>query len=96
MDTKYGVRGNEFEGVYFTEQAVPGAHNIQHIQVELSLQNSNLNEVKRQLARKAKSLNANAVMNFRYGQKAHPWWEQLFTFKWDTESWHGEGDAIRI
>ena len=36
----------------------------------------------------------NAIINFKYGQRAHQWGEKAFTFKWDTESWYGEGDAV--
>jgi uncharacterized protein YbjQ (UPF0145 family) len=48
------------------------------------------------MAREAKSIGANAIMNFKYGQKKHKTWELVLTFKWDTESWHGEGDAVKV
>ncbi|MGA9772258.1 MAG: hypothetical protein WBV94_24715 [Blastocatellia bacterium] len=96
MEDRYGVKGVEFDGVFFTEQEIGGAERIRHLHVEISLQNANLDRVKKSLARQAKAVNANVVMNFRYGQKAHSWLEQLFSFKWDTESWHGEGDAVRF
>ena len=41
-----------------------------------------------------KSLGGNAVMNFKYGQKAHKGMKLLNPFKWDTEGWHGEGDVV--
>jgi len=69
---------------------------MKHLVVEISRQNSNLTEVKRELAREAADAGATVIANFRYGQRAHPWWELIFTFKWDTESWHGEGDALLV
>lgn len=93
MEERFGVKGTVAGGVFFSESAIPGASVIRHVTVEISRQNANLSEVKDRLAADAKAVGASAVMNFRYGQKAHPWW-QLYAFKWDTESWHGEGDAV--
>lgn len=95
MEERYGVKGTLCEGVFFTEATIVLAEHIKRVSIEISRQNANLAEVKRTLASKASSAGATAVMNFRYGQKAHPWWEQILSFKWDTESWHGEGDAVR-
>lgn len=95
METRNGVRGVVFDDVFFCEVGIPNATPIKPLHVEISLQNSNLDEVKRRLAEEAKRLGANAIMNFHYGQKKHEWWELIFTFKWDTESWHGEGVAVR-
>jgi hypothetical protein len=47
------------------------------------------------MAAEARQLGANGITNFRYGQRKHPWWE-LLLLKWDTESWHGEGDAVTL
>lgn len=96
METRMGVKGTVFSEVFFTEETIPSASVLKHLHVEITRQNSNLLEVKEELSREAKSLGANTIMNFRYGQKKHEWWELVFTFKWDTESWHGEGDAVRI
>jgi len=85
-----------YDDVFFTESAVPGTAIIKHLHVEISRQNADLSDVKQRLAREARSLGATVVMNFRYGQKKHEWWEQVFTFKWDTESWHGQGDAVKL
>jgi len=48
------------------------------------------------LALEAKRLGAQALMNFKYGQRKHSAWELVLTFKGDTESWHGEGDAVIV
>ena len=96
MESRCGVKGVVLDGVFFTEASIPNATPIQRLHVEISLQNSNLNEVKQRLAQEVKRIGGNAIMNFSYGQKKHEWWELFFTFKWDTESWHGEGVAVRI
>ncbi|GJQ22141.1 MAG: hypothetical protein HBSIN02_24960 [Bacteroidia bacterium] len=95
METRHGVKGTIDNEIFFTESAISGASIIRHVHARINRQNSNLEEVKRELAQQAKSLGANTIMNFRYGQKKHQWWELVFTFRWDTESWYGEGDAIR-
>jgi hypothetical protein len=97
MEEFAGAIGNWHNGVFFTEAAVRiAAHPRGRIQVEISRQNANLAEVKSEMARQATMKGANVVQNFQYGQKAHKWWELIFTFKWDTESWHGAGDAILV
>jgi len=96
MENRFGVNGNLCNNIFFTESTVPGATVLQHLSVEISRQNSNLTEVKQNLAEQAHRLGANVVMNFRYGQKKHQWWELVFTLKWDTESWHGEGEAVKL
>ena len=96
MEQRFGVQGNTANGIFFTEAAIPNAVRIKHLSVEISRQNSNLIAVKERLAEEARSLGASALMNFKYGQRGHAWWEQVLTFKWDTESWHGEGDAVKV
>lgn len=96
MEERSGVKGNTFENIFFTEDNIPNKPIVKHLHVEISRQNSNLTEVKKALVKKAISCGANALSNFCYGQKQHKWWEQLFTLKWDTESWYGDGDALKI
>jgi uncharacterized protein YbjQ (UPF0145 family) len=95
MEEMRGVKGVTSNGVFFAETAIPNATTIRHLHVEISRQNSNLDAVKQRLASDAKNAGANAVMNFRYGQRAHGLMD-LLSFKWDTESWYGEGDAVRV
>lgn len=96
MESQHGVNGTMYEDIFFTEEVIPTAKIVRHLHVEISRQNSNLTEIKRQLVSEAKSLGACAIMNFKYGQKKHKTWELVFSFKWDTESWHGDGDAVII
>ncbi len=91
MEERYGVRGTVQDDVFFTEDAISRAATVRHLHVEISRQNANLTEVKRALAIEVRGCGGNALANFRYGQRARKWW----SFGWDTESWHGEGDAVR-
>jgi len=95
MEQRHGVKGTVQDGVFFTESSIPGAKLVKHLHVEISRQNSTLSELKARLASEAKACGGTALTAFRYGQKKHHWTE-LFAFKWDTESWHGEGDAVVI
>ena len=96
MEELAGLRGNTFEGVFFTEEpAPPTAQPLGQVKIEISRQNSNLLEVKSQLARQARAKGANVIAGFTYGQRAHRGL-RLLALKWDTESWHGEGLAIRM
>jgi hypothetical protein len=94
MERKYGLSGTIHEGIFFAEDPLPHAKVLRRINVEISRQNANLSELKGAMAAEARSVGATVIVNFRYGQKAHAWWEQLFPFKWDSESWHGSGDAV--
>lgn len=96
MVQRHGVTGIEQEGIFFTESDLPDAKVIGRVSVEISRQNSNLAAVRTELAAKARALGANAIAGFTYGQKSHLWWEQILTFKWDSESWVGEGKAVRV
>ncbi len=89
---------NNFEkdGVLFSDKELPGIiQNFGPISVKVSGQNR-LPEIKKRMVKIAKSKGANAIMNYSCDQKSHKWWEQLFTFKWDSESWHGSGIAVEI
>lgn len=95
MIERYSVLGTECDGVFFTEADLLTGTPKGRVHVEISRQNSNLAEVKRRLAREAKARGANVVAGWTYGQKGHSWLG-LLAFKWDTESWHGEGRALFI
>ena len=95
MEQRYGVKGTVHDGIFFSESSIPEAKLVKHVHVEISRQNSTLSEVKSRLASEVRACGGTALAAFRYGQKKHHW-TQLVAFKWDTESWHGEGDAVII
>ncbi len=90
----HGVRGTVHRGVFVTEDALPG-QNLGTVSVSIGRQNANLSEVKERIAREAEGRDANAVANFTYGQKKHGPVQLMNPFRWDTESWFGEGTAMR-
>ena len=91
-----GVQGLVFEDVFFTEQEVSKSPVVKHIEVVIKHQNATLDDVKRRLAADAKSAGANAVKNFRYGQRIMSTFQALIRFQWEIEYWHGEGAAISL
>lgn len=95
MEERFGAWGTVSDGIFFAEGPIAGAVSRGRVEVEISRQNANLFQVKADLAAQAKAKGANAIVNFAYGQRAHPWWE-MFALKWDTESWHGAGDAVTV
>lgn len=97
MEHLGGAAGTYSEGIFFTEDAAAEARiSGQPIRVEVSRQNSNLVEVKKRLAKEVAKQGGNALVGFEYGQRSHSVLAQIFTFKWDTESWHGSGYAARL
>ena len=95
-EDRYGVKGTTTEGVFFTEQEIPGTAVIRRVQVEISRQNANLGEVKQKLAAEVKASGGNTLANFSYGQRKHNWLDYVLSFKWDTESWYGEGAVLKL
>ena len=94
MLEKFGLKGTEKLDIFFSEKNSTEGELKKKLVVEISRQNANLSQLKEKMAMEAKAAGANAIINFKYGQRAHQWWEKAFTFKWDTESWYGEGDAV--
>jgi hypothetical protein len=79
-----------FEDIIFVEGADPDSKLIERIECDLSFklgaQLKNLNDVKRVLAEKARSVGANAILDFKYGQKSR--WLAL-----DDVAYYGSGVA---
>jgi hypothetical protein len=90
----HGARGTLHQGVFVTEGDLPG-QSLGGISVSIGRQNATLDQVKDRLAVEAARRGANAVIHFRYGQQKHGPVQLLNPFRWDTESWHGEGEAMR-
>jgi hypothetical protein len=97
MEEKAGLQGATFEDVFFSEDPAPHLvlSGVQ-LRVEVSRQNANLREVKKRLAAQVRAAGGNALVDFAYGQKSHSVMQQLFSFRWDSESWHGSGYAARL
>jgi hypothetical protein len=97
MENLEGVPGTFYDGIFFTEEPVEHRRlSAKPVKVEISRQNSNLQQVKQKLAQHVRKAGGNALVGFRYGQRSHSIFKQVFTLKWDTESWHGVGYLARM
>ena len=80
-------------GIYFIEDSHQHDKFLSHIKADLSFKIGahlkNLNDVKKILSEKAKLLGANAVINFKYGQKSR--WLAI-----DDVAFYGKGDAVLL
>ena len=94
MDTFSGLRGNFHDGIFFSEQSA-SVGTMKQIAVKKNRQNFSLTQIKDMMAKEARAVGANAIVDFRYGQRSHKWYQQI-AIKWDTESWYGEGRAVNL
>ncbi len=84
-------QGNYLDGIFFTESEIKEEHEvIKWLKVDSLLMNANLRSVKNKLASEAKRLGADAIMNFKYGQK------RTLLSIWDDTKWYGEGVLVRL
>ncbi|MCL2331645.1 MAG: hypothetical protein FWC61_03825 [Proteobacteria bacterium] len=61
----------------------------------INAQLKTLRDVKLELARQAKALGCVAVIDFKYGQRDHAWWQFWGSLFNDNMSWYGEGMACK-
>jgi len=81
-----------FSGIVFVEGKHPEATPIQRIDVSIggfSAQLKSLDDVKAKMVEVAHQIGANAVVEFKYGQKSS-WWSG------DTVKWYGSGIAAKL
>lgn len=90
---RYGVRGSESDGVFFTEApTIEGARPLGEIDVKVGGQNKDIRDVKRALAKQVIAKGGNALVSLAYGQKGNPWWQSFGIV--DSEHWYGSGVAV--
>jgi hypothetical protein len=85
---RFGRKGTEYEGVFFTEGPIVGGTKLGDLKVESRRQNTNLDELKQQLAFQVKNLGGNALENFNYVQ-------QGTVFSFSSTRWRATGTAVR-
>ena len=88
MIEKYGRKGTDFEGVFFTEGPIVNGAKLGALKAESNRQNTNLDELKRKLADQVKKLGGNALENFNYVQKGT-------VFSFSSTKWQATGTAVR-
>lgn len=88
------------DGIIFVEGSLDSAHKIGRIEYSkgsfYNQQLKNLSDIKRQLADKAKSMGANAIIEFTYGQKSTSWFKATLLSLDDNINWYANGIAVRI
>ena len=88
-------RGTKVDGVFFTEAAeLEGMQIIGPIEWSAAGQNQDLRYVKAGLAAAAIEIGANAVVEYKYGQRGRSWLGSLGGV--DGEKWYGSGVAVKI
>ena len=84
-----GCRGYLFQGVFFTEGIPAAAQSITEVAATSNVQNTNLDWLREKLASQVKSSGGNALIGFRYVQKAN-------VFSFSSVSWNADGTAALI
>jgi hypothetical protein len=84
-----GVKGHIFDGVFFCEGLPSDAQRLGPCKAQSNVQNTNLESLKRALAKQVKSMGGNALVNFKYAQKAT-------VFSLSSVQWNASGEAARL
>jgi len=82
----------EVDGIIFCESSMEGAR-IGDIKEFGASQNTTLQEVKKNMASKARAMGGNAIINFKYVQKAD---KGLHLLKWDKERLNCSGTVVLL
>ena len=88
MIERYGRKGTECDGVFFTEGYIPVGVKLGELKAESRKQNTNLEELKKQLASEVKRLGGNALENFNYVQ-------QGTVMSFSSTRWRATGTAVK-
>ena len=89
---------SKYDGIYFIEGEIDNARTIKSVAIELNgvfsqTQLKTLDDVKKQMVSMAKKYNANAIIDFKYGQKSS-FWKSIFSL--DDVQWYGSGVIANI
>jgi len=89
MESRFGLLGYSHDGIFFSEGAAPHGTVKGPVKASSGQQNMNIDKLKSKLAMHARTLGANAVVEFKYAQRAN-----AFSFS-DTE-WRAQGIAVLL
>ena len=89
MIDKYGRKGTEVDGIFFTEGKISGANILGQAKASSDRQNITLDKLKSDLAAEVKAKGGNALDNFKYVQKAT-------VFSFSSVRWETSGRIVRI
>jgi hypothetical protein len=96
LGKRFDADGEYYDNIFFTQERILGAIVLAHMEIEIASQNADIYHIKGSMAKQARSIGATTIMNFRYTQRKHKWWEYIFSLKWHPESWCAQGDAVRL
>ena len=89
---------SSYEGIMFIEGHCEFAESKGNIEYKkdsfFNQQFRNLDDVKHQLAVKAKNVGANAIINFKYGQKTVSFFKAILLGTDDNVNWYANGEAV--
>ena len=88
MIERYGRKGTEYDEVFFTEGPITVGAKLGELKVDSRKQNTNLDELKKQLASEVKRLGGNALENFKYVQ-------QGTVMSFSSTRWRATGTAVK-
>ena len=88
MLEKYGRKGTDVDGIFFTEGEIGSARVIGDAKVSSDRQNISLEKLKADLAAEVKAKGGNALDNFKYVQKAS-------AFSFSSTRWVATGLIVR-
>jgi hypothetical protein len=88
MIEKYGRKGTEHDGIFFTEGVIESGNNLGVVEAVSNQQNMSLDKLKSDLAAKVKAKGGNALDEFKYVQKGT-------VFSFSSTQWRASGRAIK-
>ena len=88
MLERYGRKGTEHDGIFFTEGVIEGGSTMGNVEAISNRQNVPLDDLKTALAAKVKAVGGNALDNFKYVQKGTVW-------SFSSTQWKATGRAMK-
>ena len=89
-----------FNGIIFiegNEECIKKLGPVQYKREKFyNTQLSNIDNVKNQLAEKAKQMGGNAIIDFKYGQKNVSWFKSMLLALDDNVVWFGTGTVVLL
>ncbi len=89
MLDRFGCKGTECDGVFFTEGRISSGMRLGRVTAESRRQNQSLDALKQELSRKVRALGGNALDDFNYVQQAT-------VFSFSSTRWRASGEAVRV
>ena len=89
MEARFGLLGYSHDGIFFSENPASNGTVRGKVKASSGQQNLNIDKLKSKLASFAKARGANAVVEFKYSQRAN-------AFSFSSTEWRAEGLAMHL